>query len=189
MQDAKDQVQASAQEQQAVDQENQRLQRELAAAAEVLEAKRAKKRMWKAQCMTHDENTAELRQLLKDKQFAVEKSMQRFKALEARVEAGTHLKKDTVDEHAQHKPRDVADLEAILAQQRETCITLQEQLNAAKEVQPTQFLAQRSSRCETALQPTYVGPCRRKLTHRISWTAPFRIPTVRRNSCQLPKMH
>lgn len=136
IQDAKDQIQAAAEEQKAVDQENQRLERELAVSAEVLEAKRAKKRKWKAKCMTNDSNTAELRQQLKDKQFAVEKAMQRFTALEARIEAGTQLKADSADDDTAPKLRNVADLESMLAQKQSDCSTLQKKLQAAKEVPP-----------------------------------------------------
>jgi chromosome segregation ATPase len=134
MQDAKEQAQAVAEEQKTLEQESQRLERELAAAAEVLEAKRAKKRKWKAQCMAHDSNTAELRQQLADKQFAVEKAMRRFKALEARIEAGTQLKKDSADAYNSPMPENGEGLEAKLAQQKAVCRTLQDNLQAAKEV-------------------------------------------------------
>jgi predicted RNase H-like nuclease (RuvC/YqgF family) len=132
VQDAKDQMQAVAEEQKALGQENQRLQRELAAAAAVLEAKRSKKRKWKAQCMANDSQTEELRQQLKDKQFAVEKAMQRFKALETRIETGTQLK-DIADNSAP-KLRNVADMEARLVQQQADCILLREQLQDAQDV-------------------------------------------------------
>lgn len=134
MQDAKDQVQAVLEEQKALEQDKQRLQRELADSVDVLEGKRAKKRKWKAQCMAHDSHTAELRQQLKDKQFAVEKAMQRFTALEARIEAGTQLKKDSVENDAAEHLGNLPELESMLAEQQTQCSVLQQKLQAAKEV-------------------------------------------------------
>lgn len=134
MQDTKDQVQAVVEEQKAMEQDNQRLQRELADSAEILEAKRTKKRKWKAQCMSHDSHTAELRQQLKDKQFAVEKAMQRFTAIEARIEAGTQLQKDSVGGDATPNLRNLPELESMLAEQQAHCTALQRKLQAGTEV-------------------------------------------------------
>lgn len=135
LQDAKDQIQAKIDEQKDMEQEHQRLEKEIAAATEALEAKRAKKRKWKEQCMAHDSATAALRDELKDKQFAVEKAMQRFKALEARIEAGTQLSKEQETE----QPREAqdegkADWEAKLARQQAECTVLSGKLQAAREV-------------------------------------------------------
>ena len=84
--------------------------------------------------MEHDSTTVELRQQLKDKQFAIEKAMQRFTALEARIEAGTQLKKDSVESDAAAHLGNVPELESMLAEQQTHCSVLQQKLQAAKEV-------------------------------------------------------
>lgn len=139
LQEAQEHTKRVAEEQRALQQETDRLQGELEGKSGKLEAKRAKKRKWKA---LHTEQAAEsmrMGDLLRDKQFAIEKAVLRFAAADARIKAGEMFQ----DGQKQVAGGDVTDngavlrqLEQALDQKRLERLELQDTLHNAKTVRP-----------------------------------------------------
>jgi chromosome segregation ATPase len=132
IQDSTDQIKACNEGQWHLEQKIQTLSKELDTRTELLVAKRAKKRKWKAEYLEKESKTVTMRQELRDKQFAVEKAVQRFTALEARLEAGTQIQLEQKSELKGLKS--VADLEAMLQKWQEERNSFDQQFRAAQEV-------------------------------------------------------
>lgn len=140
LQEARDQAKRAQGEQRAFQQEIDKLRDELAESASKLEAKRAKKRRWKELHGEQQVEVARIGDVLRDKQFAVEKAVLRFAAVDARIKAG---------EIFQEQPREltctggaegsdvVHELEQALATKQQERQNLQEALQSHKAVRPS----------------------------------------------------
>eukprot|EP00892_Ulva_mutabilis_P002273 jgi/Ulvmu1/12046/UM083_0059.1 len=136
VQEAREQNRTIANEQRLLQQHIDRLQGELTTSAQKLEAKRAKKRKWKE---LHNERAAahtHMGDLLRDKQFAIEKAVLRFAAADARIKAGQMFKETHNGVPGSNSGTEagavVQELEAALEKQRQERQELQDCLQSAK---------------------------------------------------------
>lgn len=139
LQEASEQARRCKDEQRTLQQEIDKLQGEIAASAQKLEAKRAKKRKWKELHGEQEAACSNMAEVLRDKQFALEKAVLRFAATDARIKAAEIFQEEPREAACSSDTQGAAvvhELEQALAKKQQERQELQETLQSHKLVRP-----------------------------------------------------
>lgn len=144
LQEASEQARSCKDGQRTLQQEIDTLRGEIDASTHKLEAKRTKKRKWKELYRQQEAACSNMAEVLRDKQFALEKAVLRFAATDARIKAAEIFQEEPREARFSSNTEGVAvvhELEQALAKKQQDRQELQETLQSHKLVRPSSCLS------------------------------------------------